>query len=281
MSFLEREIAAFDGLSLHYRDYGDALSPEMPVLCLPGLTRNCKDFEVLAERLSATRRVLCTDYRGRGRSGYDTDWRNYRAEIIVRDLTDLMAAVDLHRVAVIGTSFGGILGLGLCVAAPRAVCALVLNEAGPELETAGLATIIQGIRRDRPQPDWDSAERALAKMFPNLTFRDEETWRTAVRNTFRLCPDGLLHIDWDPKVVKPLLHGMRSVALWPLFHAAGRVPMLAIRGAQSEVLSAAAFDRMAAARPDLIRLTVAGTAHAPSLDEPEARTAIDEFLARC
>ncbi len=281
MEFREWTFSAYDGLCLHCRDYGDPLSPGTPVLCLPGLTRNGKDFETLAENLKASHRVLCPDYRGRGRSDYDRRQGNYRAEIILRDLTDLLAAANLHRAVVIGTSFGGLLGLGLCVTQPGAVAGLVLNDAGPELAACVLRAIFDGIRHDRPQPDWQAAERVVAEIFPNLVFRDHATWQVAVRNTFRPGDDGMLHFDWDPVVIVPFIEWLDKPALWPLFNAARNLPMLAVRGEKSNVLTAESFDRMQTARPDLIRLTVAGTGHAPSLDEPEARIAIDEFLSLC
>ncbi len=284
MHFRERTFSAHDGLRLYYRDYGDPLAPATPVLCLPGLTRNAKDFEPLAGRLaghlSPSRRVVCPDYRGRGRSAYDRNRRNYRAGIILRDLTDLLIAANLHRVIAVGTSFGGLLALGLCVALPGAVAGVVLNDSGPELAAPGLRAIFEGIRRDRPQPDWRAAERTVAEIFPNLVFRDRATWQAAVRNSFRPGDDGMLHFDWDPAVIWPFKGRLDGPAPWPLFNAARNIPMLAIRGGKSDVLTAGSFDRMQAARPGLIRLTVAGSGHAPSLDEPEARTAIDEFLAR-
>ena len=111
MPFLERRITSFDNLSLYVRDYGDPLDPEAPLFCLGGLTRNSKDFESLAERYSSDgRRVICPDYRGRGQSQYDPNWSNYDPRTYIRDIRDVLAALNVHRVVVVGTSLGGILG---------------------------------------------------------------------------------------------------------------------------------------------------------------------------
>lgn len=281
MMVRERFLTTHDGLRLYVRDYGDEDAPSTPLLCLAGLTRNGRDFDDVATRLAPTRRVLCPDYRGRGRSEYDRDWRNYRPATDLRDVTDLLAALNLHRVVVLGTSYGGLIGMGLAVAAPRVLAGLVLNDIGPEVATPGFRHILDAIRVDRPQPDWDSAEEALRALLPGLVFRDAATWRKVTRNTFRAGADGRLHFDWDVAVARPLRGTVgASGDLWHLFRAVRRLPVLALRGAESDVLSRDCFDRMAVEKPDLERLTVAGTGHAPMLDEPEARDALDAFLAR-
>src|SRR5579883_2367118 len=137
-SYRERHFRAQDDLELYYRDYGDPASPRLPALCLTGLTRNARDYEGLAERLSAERRVVSPDYRGRGRSQYDRDWRNYRPEVYLSDIRHLLIAANLERVVVIGTSLGGILAMALGVLQPAAVAAVVLNDVGPELGASGI-----------------------------------------------------------------------------------------------------------------------------------------------
>ena len=136
-----------DSLSLYIRDYGDPLDHRAPLFCLGGLTRNSKDFESLAERYSSDgRRVICPDYRGRGKSDYDTDWRNYDPRIYLRDIQDILSALNVHHVVVVGTSLGGILGMGMAVAMPGALTAVVMNDVGPKVETGGLDYIINYIK---------------------------------------------------------------------------------------------------------------------------------------
>ena len=145
MEFRERRITAQDGLSLYVRDYGDALSSAPPVLCLGGISRNARDFEALAPHLAGKRRVVCPDYRGRGRSDYDSDWRNYQPIVYLRDVLDILTALDLHRVVVIGTSMGGLLamagpvyGSALVPGAPHFVVAV--GPRGMDWSTDGGAT---------------------------------------------------------------------------------------------------------------------------------------------
>ena len=167
--FRERSFSARDGLRLYFRDYGDPLSPRAPVLCLGGLTRNARDFESLAPHLAAHRRVVCPDYRGRGRSDYDDDWRNYTPAVYLRDILDILTALDLHRVVVIGTSMGGLLAMALAVTRPGALRAVVLNDIGPEIDPAGLARIKTYVGGDERPADWDRAVSFVKQQIAALT----------------------------------------------------------------------------------------------------------------
>jgi len=279
MSFRERFFASQDDRRLHFRDYGDPLSRRTPVLCLPGLTRNARDFASLAARLAPDRRVLCLDYRGRGQSQYDPDWRNYTAETCLTDIRHLLAVAGVHRVVVVGTSFGGLLGLGLAVLMPGAVAALVMNDVGPEIVSGPFARLVKVIGRDHPLSSWDEAVPYLKAMFPALAFRDDAAWPAAARNTWREGADGRLHVDWDVNLARAL-SPQPPPPMWHLFRAVRCIPVLALRGAKSDILSPACFARMAVEKPDLVAVEIAGAAHVPTLDEPEARTALDDFLAR-
>jgi pimeloyl-ACP methyl ester carboxylesterase len=279
--FRERRITARDGLSLYLRDYGNALSPKTPLLCLSGLTRNSADFARLAARVSGERRVICPDYRGRGRSDYDPNWRNYEARILLDDIANILAALGIERAVVLGTSLGGLLAMGLAAAKPMAVAGAILNDVGPTVETAGLELILRYISADRPQPDWPTAAQYLRRSLPQLWFASDEDWLDFARGTYREGADGTLHFDWDIRLAW-LLRKSRGAApdLWPLYRALGRVPVLALRGATSDILSAMTFERMARENPALAAVTVPGVGHAPSLDEAVAREAVDEFLHR-
>jgi pimeloyl-ACP methyl ester carboxylesterase len=279
--YRERSFSARDGLELYFRDYGDPLSPGVAVLCLGGLTRNSKDFHPLARRLAKRRRVLCPDYRGRGRSPYDPDWRNYAPPRILNDVLQLLAATNLHRVVVCGVSFGGYLAMAMGVAAPLALAGVILDDVGPEVDPTVGRQILDYISVDRPQPDWDTAVAALRARFPNLSRRDETGWRRFAEGSYREAEDGRLHFDWDPAIARPLMQmGPRPADYWPLYRSLRRVPVLAIRGALSDVLSPATLARMAAEKPDLVQLILPDVGHAPMLDEPESEQAIDDFLAR-
>lgn len=275
-----RVFRSHDDRRLFYREYGDTLSANTTVVCLPGLTRNAKDFERFASRRAGARRVLCPDYRGRGRSAYDPDWHNYEAQVTLRDVSALLAAANVHRAVICGTSFGGLLAMALGAVAPTVLAGVILNDVGPAVEGAGSARILEYIRVDRPQPDWETARAALKDADPALAFRTEEDWDRFTRGSYRRGEDGLLHFDFDVALARPFLHQKGPPDLWPLFRSLREIPVLAIRGALSDVLSERTLGRMADLHPGLSHVTIDGVGHAPSLSEPEAERAIDDFLSR-
>jgi pimeloyl-ACP methyl ester carboxylesterase len=279
--YRERYLSAQDGLALYYRDYGDGRSPQIPLLCLTGLTRNSQDFADLAERFAGSRRVICPDYRGRGRSAYDADWRNYDPMTYLNDIGHILMANDIHRFVVIGTSLGGLLAMGLAVTRPTAIAAAVINDIGPDVDPGGLARIIAFIGADRPQPNWPSAVAMLRHSLPRLAIKDAPWWERFARATYREGKDGLLHFDWDIALVEPLRRSRGQIQdLWPIFRALGDTPTLVVRGAISDVLTEDGLSRMIAAKPDLAAVTVPGIGHTPTLDEPEIRGVLDDFIAR-
>jgi pimeloyl-ACP methyl ester carboxylesterase len=279
--YAERHLTAQDGLRLYYRDYGDPLSPRLPVLCLSGLTRNSRDFEPFATRVAAERRVLSPDYRGRGRSAYDPDWRNYQGLVYLNDVLHLLAATGTERCVVVGTSLGGILGMGLCALRPGVVAGLVLNDIGPNIAGTGLARITEWIATDKPQPDWETADRFIRTALGHLPIKDDVTWRNLTRGTFREGADGMLHFDYDTALVKGMLQDRASIPdLWPFFRSTKPIPTLLLRGEASDVLTEEGLAEMVSVRPDLLHVTVRDAGHVPSLVEPESRQALDDFLAR-
>lgn len=275
----EHVYTAQDGLRLYYRDYGAAHRDALPLLCLTGLTRNSHDFEALAERYAHSRRVICPDYRGRGRSDYDPDWRNYQPTTYLNDLKHLLAVAGVARAVMVGTSMGALLSMGMAVAAPMTVAGAILNDAGPDVDRSGLERILDYIGTDRPQRDWDEAVATLKTMFPSLSIDTDEGWRDLAYGTFREGEDGMLHYDWDTNIAKALRKGPATPDLWPYFRALREVPVLAVRGELSDVLAEETFERMGRSLPDISTVTVPGVGHAPTLAEPEAAAAIDAYLA--
>ncbi|MEQ8699250.1 MAG: alpha/beta hydrolase [Bauldia litoralis] len=278
--YTERRYTSQDGLSLYFRDYGDAASPRLPVLCLPGLTRNSKDFAAVAARLAAERRVVCPDLRGRGRSDHDPNPSNYQPATYVNDIRHLIAVCGLHGVAIIGTSLGGLLAMGLGVAAPGAIAGVVLNDVGPEITPAAAELIIDYVSNDKPQPDFDGALAATRERFAEFDAWDDAALRDVAEATYCLGEDGLWHFDWDTKLAEPLRNGSANHDLWALFGAIRNVPVLAIRGDRSDLLPESGLEAMKREHADLETAVVAGVGHAPRLSEPEATEAIDRFLAR-
>ncbi len=279
--YREQTFHSQDGLELYFREYGDPRDRRPAILCLPGVTRNSKDFHDLARHLSGGWRVLCPDYRGRGRSAYDPDWRHYQPRTYVDDIRQLLAATDVHRVVVIGTSLGAVLAMVMAVAMPTAVAGALLNDLGPRVEADGLQPVIDYMLDDRPQPNWEAATRHLRETFPDFPAETDDEWLAIVRNTYREMPDGSLCFDWDPKIVKGFAAASgRSADLWSLFRALRKVPLLAVRGERSRILSEETFLRMAEEMPHMDHITVAGVGHPPDLDEPKVLEAIDALLRK-
>jgi len=277
----DRYYTSADGLRLYYRDYASAGSPRLPVLCLPGLTRNSRDFETVAPRIARTRRVLCADLRGRGRSQHDPKWQNYHPGTYLADLAQLLADAGAERVVLLGTSLGGILSMLISATQPKVVAGVVLNDVGPEVAPEGLQRIAAYVGRHTPVTSWaDAAEQARATYGLALPGLGDDEWLAFARRSYTEV-DGVPRLDMDPMIGEAVRAAPAAAApdLWPLFAALKPVPTLAIRGEISDVLSVPTFDRMAAEKPDLECLTVPGRGHPPMLDEPECVAAIDRFLA--
>ncbi|MDO8287902.1 MAG: alpha/beta hydrolase [Parvibaculum sp.] len=272
-----------DGLRLYARDYGDRMARETPVICLPGLTRNSKDFDMLARHLAPTRRVLCPDLRGRGRSQYCESWTDYTPQNEMLDIFDLMSALSIRHAIFIGTSRGGIITMLMAANRPNTVRGAILNDIGPEVELAGLKRIATYAGVMENPPSWTEAAFKLRLMnerdFPTLNGDD---WYDYARRTFAE-EAGLPKIDYDAKIGVGLRKGLDAApdgppAMWPQFKALGHVPTLVVRGENSDILSARTVARMAKEHPNLAHVTVKDRGHVPFLDEPEAIAAIDTFL---
>jgi len=281
----EREIfyTSQDGLRLFARDYGDRGSTKTPVLCLPGLTRNSKDFETLARHLAKERRVLCADFRGRGRSQYCENPADYTPFHEMQDTLDLMTAAGVSNAVFVGTSRGGIVTMLLAAFRPAAIRRVILNDIGPLLEPAGLKRIAGYVGNNDAPATWDEAAIRVRMMnereFPTVT---GEEWRAYSRRTFAE-ENGLPKIDYDIKLGQMMRKGIETGAavpnLWPQWAALAHIPALVIRGENSDLLSAETVARMAELHPGMTALTIKDRGHAPFLDESEAVGAIDAFLA--
>ena len=272
-----------DGLQLFYRDFAPLTpSSKLPVLCLPGLTRNSRDFTHVADRIRQDRRVLCADLRGRGRSQHDPVWQNYHPGTYLADLGLLLQDAGVTRCVLLGTSLGGILSMLLAAMNPRLVAGVILNDVGPEVAPEGLARIAAYVGRHAPPASWDEAVATVQATYeigmPGLSHDD---W---VAHTKRSYSDvgGVPRLDMDPMIGEAVRSAPAAAApdLWPLFAALLPVPTLALRGATSDILAVSTFDRMLLEKPDLVRVEVPQRGHTPMLDEPVSVAAIDEFLAR-
>jgi pimeloyl-ACP methyl ester carboxylesterase len=285
--FEEHAVRTVDGLSLHVRDYAP-LAPAngAPVLCLHGLTRNARDFEVIAPRIAGLgRRVIVPDMRGRGRSDYDPDPAHYVPAIYAQDVLTLCDALDVREAVFIGTSMGGLITMVVAALARERVAATVLNDIGPKLESAGLARIASYVGQIQPVANWAAAaetSRALnGSAFPEK-LDDDAYWDRMARRTFRARDDGRIEFDYDPNIALAFTDPQSGppVDLTPLFQALADKPVLSVRGALSDLLSPDGVAQMRSVKPDLVAVDVPGVGHAPLLDEPEAWDAVLDFLAK-
>lgn len=275
-----RRLQTADGLSLCYRDYGPRLSDAVPVLCLPGLTRNVKDFHALAMHLSKSRRVLALDARGRGASDYDPVYANYNLVQETSDTLGLLSQIG-KPAAIIGTSRGGLSAMILHGVRADLIAGIVFNDIGPEIDPEGIVRIM-GYLGVTPEPfeDWEDATAALMRtqrdVFPGLADAEWEAW---ARRTYR-DDDGRPALDYDVKLRDATIEAAGGGSdFWPQFRALCETPLLLLRGANSDLLSTGTVAKMRRMRPDMQVLTIKGRGHVPFLDESESLAGIDAFLA--
>jgi len=271
-----------DGLRLHYRDYpGRADRP--PILCIPGLTRNARDFEDLAARLSPDWRVIAIDLRGRGESAYAKDPMTYVPLTYVQDVEALLAELAMPSYVAFGTSLGGIVTMLLAGTARDRLAGALLNDVGPEIEAAGLSRIRTYVGKSNTWPTWMHAARAVAEangdVYPGY---DIEDWLAMAKRLYRLNSAGRIVLDYDMKIAEPFRVPGNEAGpdMWRAFDQLRAVPTLIVRGGRSDVLGAATADRMLAALDHGELVTIPEVGHAPTLEEPEAVAAIDRLLAR-
>ncbi len=280
--------SAQDGLKLHARLYGAGHhAAALPAVCLAGLTRNARDFHELAVHLSQTARrprmVVAFDYRGRGLSAHDPDWRRYDPLIETADIVDGLTALGIEQGAFIGTSRGGLIVFALAAMRPTLIRAAVLNDIGPVVEGAGLAQIrayLQGAPRPGNFDEAVSVQKAAqGQAFPALT---EADW-ARMAHAFYRDDNGKPVPDFDPALVNTLTavdFARPLPTLWPQFLGLARVPVLAIRGENSRLLAPGTLEEMARRHPDLQAVTVAGQGHAPLLETADLPLRIANFLER-
>jgi len=260
---------SFDGLRLRVRHYGRPNPHARPAVCLAGLTRNSSDFHNLAIHLAnhhaTPREVYALDYRGRGLSDYDPDWRNYSPFIELLDTLDFMTTANLHDAAVIGTSRGGIIAMLMAVLRPGMMGAAVLNDIGPEIGTAGLARIM-GYAGKIPVPaDWDEAVE-LVRQINERFFTDmsAEDWETLARQSFNETEDGRPAPSYDPRIAKALSQidiSKRRPDMWPYYDALRFVPLMILRGENTDLLPLTTFEEMKRRHPNASALTVPAQGH--------------------
>jgi len=296
MEYKENRYRSSDGLELYYREYG---AGDRAVVCLHGLSRNSKDFHDLATHLSTRYRVICPDLRGRGQSQYDPSGKTYNMIAYTQDVQRLLDDAGLARPVLIGTSLGAFISLTMAYLAPERLRAIVLNDAGPEVDPVGIKRIMgYSSTPARPPRNWEEAA-ALVKSnhIVGLTGLPDSFWADYARLTYHENDEGVPVAEVDPKVLSSLktantvakiLKSLNAIGLvkqvrgipvdaWVSFRAVS-MPCLVLRGETSDILSAETVKKMRAIKPDLVTATIPDRGHAPLLDEPASLAAIDGFL---
>jgi pimeloyl-ACP methyl ester carboxylesterase len=280
-------ITSRDGLKLHARVFGPEHSPALPVVCLPGLARTHLDFIELAEALAddpaQPRRVVALDYRGRGLSDYDSDWKRYDIRVELDDVLQQLTALGIGEAVFVGTSRGGLITMALGAARPAIIRGVVLNDIGPVIEAAGLIRI-RGYIGKLPAPrGYGEAAEILKRFFGSqFTAFGPTQWETMARRTWKETPGGLV-TDYDVKLMKTLevldLEAPLPV-LWPYFDALKHAPMLVLRGENSDLLSPATLAGMGERHPDCATHTLPGQGHAPVLGSADVLIRVRRLIAR-
>jgi len=278
----DRYWTSSDGLTLHYRNYpGPDGGSKLPVLCMHGLTRNARDFGALAEAMGATRPVIVPEMRGRGMSDYAPDPDTYSPLTYVQDVEKLLAELEIDRFAVVGTSMGGLMTMLMAAGKPGRMSAVVMNDIGPEVQTAGLARISGYVGQGRSYPTWIHAARGLAEAhgaaFPKF---DLDQWLEMAKRTMVVSQNGRIVFDYDMAIAEPFAKPGNAAPpnLWLAFEALSGVPMLLVRGGLSDLISPDTVKQMGVRNPKMTTVTVPDAGHAPTLDEPEVRAAILALL---
>jgi pimeloyl-ACP methyl ester carboxylesterase len=280
-------VTAQDGLRLHVREYGPRTTLALPVVCLPGLARTVADFDALVPALGdgpPPRRVIAIDSRGRGQSDYDSNPENYNLAVELGDVVTVLTALEIGEAVFIGSSRGGLLTMLLGVAHPTAIAGVVLHDIGPVIEPKGLARIKSYVGK-LPQPrDFKEGAEILRRLFdaqfPKLTAAQ---WLAVAQRTWKMDNDELVP-TYDVKLARTLaeLDIERPLpSMWTEFDALSRVPILVIRGANSDILSADTVTAMQARHSTMRSIEIADQGHVPTLDGPDLIRGVAEFVAGC
>jgi pimeloyl-ACP methyl ester carboxylesterase len=286
-SFKEIFFDAPDKLKLYARLYQPAVQTEnLPLVCLPGLTRNSRDFHelalVLASHPDTPRKVVTFDYRGRGLSAYDAEWKNYNIRVEAGDILAGLKALNIDQAAFLGTSRGGFIIHVLAAIAPQVLKGAIFNDIGPEIVSEGFRQISDYLSQSKNPADWQQAaalQKAVhGKAFPALV---EADWNRFARAIYR-DENGTIRSDYDPNLLKTL-EGIDFSAklpdLWAQFELMKDLPLLVIRGENTTLLAQETVDEMMRRHPALQFVNVSGQGHAPFLETGELPQLIAAFLA--
>ena len=276
MTFVEKSFVTRDGLRIYYRDYAGPTAATS-LLCLPGSTGTVRNFEDVAPRWARTRRVLVMDWRGHGRSDYDADYRHYSFQTDADDVLELLKHEGLKRVAIVGTSRGGIVSFVLAEQRPDVLAGVVLNDIWPVSGGTGRKRLNRNFEVPHSFVSFEEAGAFMKKtQVSGVSWTDAE-WTKRATEFYRMREDGRIRADVDPGYIKTFRE-IPARDQWSGFAAMKALPVLTVRGALSDILDQPTLDEMRRRKPEMAIAVVPGRAHCPTLSEPEATVAIDAFL---
>lgn len=273
---------ALDGSGLHrmaYTEWGDAHNPKV-LICVHGLTRNGRDFDFLARKLSRDYRVICPDVVGRGRSDWLKKSAGYGFPQYVADMVTLIARLDVAEVHWLGTSMGGLIGMFVAALEHSPITRLILNDVGPVITNESLRRIGEYVGKAPRFASLEEAEkftRFVSAPFGNLS---DAQWRHLTETSVRQTEDGQWEMRYDPAIAEAFQLGFlmhQDVILWPYYDAI-RCPTLVIRGAESDLLPESSLAEMARRGPKAWTREIPGVGHAPMFHDQAQVAVVHEFL---
>jgi len=280
-------VSCLDPRGLHrmaYWEWGARDNPRV-VLCVHGLTRQGRDFDALAARLSGQYRVICPDVVGRGESDWLGDPLAYQVPTYVADMVTLLARLDVAEVAWVGTSMGGLIGMAMASLPGNPVARLVLNDVGPAIETAALQRIGQYLGRRVVFSTEEEAAAALWLVSQGFGPHTPQQWLALTRPQLKPAPEGGFELRYDPGIaqayaaaIEPAVARASEAVLWSCYDRIA-CPTLLLRGAQSDLLSAATAQAMTQRGPRARLASFEGVGHAPTLVADDQQHAVESFLS--
>lgn len=262
-------------LTLRWTEWGPATG--RPVVCVHGLTRQGRDFDALARILSGQgRRVICPDIPGRGLSGWLPSGALYAVPTYIAALTPLLA--ELGEYDWVGTSMGGLIGMGIAAIPGNALRRMVLNDIGPFVPVAALERIRDYLSATPDFADFAALEEHLRRIHAPFGRLTDAQWRHLAEHSARMTADGQWKLHYDPAIIEPMQGALADVDLWALWEFCVRRKVLVLRGEASDLLLPEVLARMDE-HPDVQVATIPGCGHAPALMEPSQIALITDFLA--
>lgn len=264
-----------------YVEWGDPANPRV-LVCVHGLTRSGRDFDALARELSPHYRVVCPDVAGRG----DSDWLKnpmyYVVSTYAADMATLIARLNVEEVHWVGTSMGGLIGMGVAALPNSPITKLVLNDVGPVLSAVSLARIGSYVGKAPGFPSFAAAEQFVRVTSAPFGPHSDAEWRHLTEHVVRKEADGSWRMHYDPAIAKPFVAGFESgggqdIELWNIYDAI-RCPTLLLRGRESDLLTGATAAAMGERGPRAQCVEFAGVGHAPTLMHADQIGVVKQFL---